>query len=70
MYRIGANNIGLGVAGAVVLDISTTGLAITGTLSATGGITATNVATQANQETHALPRRRIDRRDHFRFSQE
>lgn len=51
IYRIGADNIGVTANGAKVLDISTTGLAITGTLSATGGITATNVAAQADQET-------------------
>jgi len=40
MYRIGTNNIGIGVAGANVLNIATTGLAVTGTLSASGLITA------------------------------
>lgn len=38
MYRIGANNIGLGVNGAVVLNIATTGLSITGTLTPSGQI--------------------------------
>jgi hypothetical protein len=55
-YRIGANNIGYAVNGAKVLDIATTGLAVTGALSATTSITAATiagdvVATQANQET-------------------
>lgn len=36
MYRIGANNYGFAVSGAKVLDIASTGLAVTGTLSATG----------------------------------
>lgn len=35
-YRIGANNLGAAVNGAKVLDLSTTGLAITGTLTADG----------------------------------
>lgn len=39
LYRIGANNIGIGVNGAKVLDIATTGLAVTGALSATGSVT-------------------------------
>jgi hypothetical protein len=55
-YRIGANNIGYAVNGAKVLDIATTGLSVTGALSATTSITAATiagdvVATQANQET-------------------
>ena len=40
MYRIGANEIGIGVNGAVVLDVATTGLSVTGTLSSTGLLTA------------------------------
>lgn len=44
-YRIGANNIGWAIAGAKVLDISATGLVITGSLSQTGAILpATNDA--------------------------
>jgi hypothetical protein len=35
LYHIGANNIGLGVNGAKVLDIGTAGLGVTGTLSST-----------------------------------
>ena len=41
LYRIGANNDGFAVSGAKVLDIASTGLAVTGTLSASGVITAT-----------------------------
>ena len=36
MYRIGANNLGVAVNGAKVLDIGTAGLGVTGTFSATG----------------------------------
>ena len=36
IYRIGANNLGVSISGAKVLDIASTGLAVTGTLSATG----------------------------------
>ena len=36
LYRIGANNDGFAVSGAKVLDIASTGLGVTGTLSATG----------------------------------
>lgn len=39
LYRVGANNIGVAVSGAKVLDVATTGLAVTGTLSSTGAIT-------------------------------
>lgn len=35
IYRIGANNIGIGVNGAKVLDIGTTGLGVTGIVNAT-----------------------------------
>ena len=35
LYRIGANNIGVGVNGAKVLDVATTGLGITGSLTPT-----------------------------------
>jgi hypothetical protein len=37
-YRIGANNIGLALNGAKVVDFSTTGVAITGTLAASGNV--------------------------------
>ena len=36
VYRIGANNVGVAVNGAKVLDIATTGLSVTGTFTATG----------------------------------
>lgn len=36
IYRIGANNIGIGVNGAKVLDIGTTGLGLTGNLTSSG----------------------------------
>jgi hypothetical protein len=39
LYRIGANNDGFAVSGAKVLDIASTGLAVTGTLSASGATT-------------------------------
>jgi hypothetical protein len=46
IYRIGANNIGVGVNGAKVLDIGTTGLGVTGNLTnANQVITASNSAT-------------------------
>lgn len=50
IYRIGADNIGVTVAGSKVLDISATGLAVTGTVTGTA-VTATNVAAQSDQET-------------------
>jgi microcystin-dependent protein len=40
LYRIGADNIGFSLAGAKVLDLATTGLAVTGTLSSTGAMTS------------------------------
>lgn len=42
MYRIGADNIGLAVNGAKVVDIATTGVAVTGTLSSSGALTVTS----------------------------
>ena len=45
LYRIGADNIGLTLAGAKVVDYSTTGVAITGTLSVSGGIAAIGTVT-------------------------
>ena len=45
MYRIGANNIGVAISGAKVLDISSTGLSVTGALSASGGYNGTVGAT-------------------------
>lgn len=44
LYRIGANNIGAAVNGAKVLDIATTGLGVTGTLSASAGVSGTTGA--------------------------
>lgn len=38
LYRIGANNIGAAVNGAKVLDIATTGLAVTGSLTSTSSL--------------------------------
>jgi hypothetical protein len=40
IYRIGANNLGVGVNGAKVVDVSPTGLGVTGTLTTTGALTA------------------------------
>ncbi len=45
LYRIGANNIGVAANGAKVLDIGTTGLAVTGLLSATTTLAVTGVST-------------------------
>ncbi len=46
VYRIGANNIGVGVNGAKVLDIGTTGLGVTGNITnANQVITASNAST-------------------------
>jgi hypothetical protein len=44
-YRIGANNAGFAADGAKVLDVSTTGLAVTGTLSATSTFSAVDTST-------------------------
>ncbi len=44
IYRIGADNIGVGVNGAKVLDISTTGLGVTGTMVASGAISGSNLS--------------------------
>jgi hypothetical protein len=43
MYRIGANNLGVAVNGAKVLDVATTGLGITGAVSATTGTFSGNI---------------------------
>ena len=48
MYRIGANNIGISISAAKVLDISSTGLSVTGALSASGGYNGTVGASTAN----------------------
>jgi hypothetical protein len=47
LYRIGGDNLGVACAGAKVLDIATTGLGITGALTATTNITATGTVTGA-----------------------
>lgn len=43
LYRIGANNLGVAANGAKVLDIATTGLTVTGTLSASTSVDAGTV---------------------------
>ena len=48
MYRIGANNIGISISAAKVLDISSTGLSVTGALSASGGYNGSVGATTRN----------------------
>ena len=40
LYRIGANNVGLAVNGAKVVDVATTGVSVTGALSASTTVTA------------------------------
>lgn len=40
MYRIGANNIGFSVNGTKILDVGTTGLSVTGALTASGTTTS------------------------------
>lgn len=54
MYRIGANNIGLSVNATKILDIATTGLAVTGTLSSTGTFSPSGVIL-AGDGTVSLP---------------
>lgn len=44
LYRIGADNIGVAANGTKVADISATGIAVTGTLSASGAFTASAAA--------------------------
>ncbi len=51
IYRIGANNIGVTANGAKVLDVSTTGLAVTGTLNSSGDITTSSNVTVGNNIT-------------------
>lgn len=48
LYRIGANNIGVAVNGAKVLDVATTGLAVTGNLYASQTIRAEGASTPAS----------------------
>ena len=54
LYRIGANNDGFAINGAKVLDIASTGLAVTGTLSAT-----TTVAGSGGASTLSVPTRQV-----------
>ena len=42
IYRIGTNNVGMAVNGAKVLDVATTGLSITGTLTSSGAVNVTS----------------------------
>lgn len=51
LYRIGANNVGLTVNGAKVLDVGTSGLTVTGALASTGGSTLTGSASIRNSAT-------------------
>lgn len=44
IYRIGGDNLGVACAGAKVLDIATTGLGVTGTLTASGALTAASAS--------------------------
>lgn len=46
LYRIGANNIGVAANGAKVVDVGTSGVAVTGTLSATSTISKSGVAVE------------------------
>ncbi len=41
IYRIGANNVGVSAGGTLILDVRTTGVVVTGTLSATTAISST-----------------------------
>jgi hypothetical protein len=50
IYRIGADNIGISCGGVTIANISSAGVAVTGTVSGTD-VNATNVASQAEQET-------------------
>lgn len=45
-YRIGADNVGLALNGAKVVDFATTGAAVTGTLSATGALSKSGTAVE------------------------
>jgi len=48
LYRIGGDNVGVACAGAKVLDIGTSGLGVTGTLSASGALSAASLAITAD----------------------
>jgi len=50
-YRIGANNLGVAVNGAKVLDVSTSGLGVTGTLTSSGTLAASGALTVATTTT-------------------
>lgn len=54
LYRIGANNIGIAVNGAKVLDIGTSGLGVTGTLSVSSTSTFTGAITASGGITGAV----------------
>ena len=54
MYRIGADNIGIGVGGAKVIDIGTAGVGVTGTLITSGLATFNAGATVASGQTLTL----------------
>lgn len=43
LYRIGADNLGVTVGGTKIIDIASTGIAVTGTLSATGALSGTTI---------------------------
>lgn len=45
LYRIGANNLGVATSGVKRIDVSDTGVAVVGTLSATGAVTASAALT-------------------------
>lgn len=47
LYRIGADNIGVAANGAKVIDIATTGVSVTGDVTASGDVEATGVLKQA-----------------------
>lgn len=48
LYRIGANNIGFAIGGSKIIDVSSTGVAVTGTLSSTGALSATDLTLTGN----------------------
>jgi fibronectin-binding autotransporter adhesin len=41
VYRIGANNFGIAVGGAKIVDVASTGVSVTGTITSSGGATIT-----------------------------
>lgn len=48
LYRIGADNLGIAANGAKVVDVATTGVSVTGTLTSTGALTGGSVTTAGN----------------------